>query len=81
MATTTVVGLILILALFFPLQNLAEMTSRVVLTIFALVNVSLILLKRRNIPAPEGAFTVGLWVPILGFVSCVFVLAGGLFLP
>ncbi|MEM1199003.1 MAG: amino acid permease [Pseudomonadota bacterium] len=78
-ATGTVVGLILVLALFFPLQHLAEMTSRVVLTIFALVNISLILVKRRGTPAPEGAFTVRLWVPVLGFASCAFVLAGGFF--
>ncbi len=76
-ATGTVVAVILVLALFFPLQHLAEMTSRVVLTIFALVNIALILVKRRGTPAPDGAFTVHLWVPVLGFASCVFVLAGG----
>ncbi len=78
-ATGTVVGLILLLALFFPLEHLAEMTSRVVLTIFALVNVALFLIKRRGTPAPEGGFTVNIWVPIAGFVSCLFVLAGGFF--
>ncbi len=76
-ATATVVGLILALALFFPLQHLAEMTSRVVLTIFTLVNMALFLIKRRKTPAPEGAFTVAIWVPILGFASCLFMLAGG----
>ena len=76
-ATGTVVGLILVLALFFPLQHLAEMTSRVVLTIFLLVNISLILIKRRGTPAPEGAFTVPLWVPVVGCASCLFVLGGG----
>ncbi len=78
-ATGTVVGLILLLALFFPLEHLAEMTSRVVLTIFALVNAALFLIKRRGTPAPEGSFTVSIWVPIAGFVSCLFVLAGGFF--
>lgn len=78
-ATATVVGFILILALFFPLQHLAEMTSRVVLTIFALVNAALFTIKRRGTPAPEGAFTVGIWVPVAGFISCLFVLAGGFF--
>ncbi|NNF79105.1 MAG: amino acid permease [Rhizobiales bacterium] len=80
-ATATVVGLILILALFFPLQHLAEMTSRVVLTIFALVNVALFLIKRRKSPPPEDAFTVSIWVPVLGFLSCLFVLAGGFLVP
>ncbi len=78
-ATGTVVTLILLLALFFPLEHLAEMTSRVVLTIFALVNVALFLIKRRGTAAPEGGFTVSIWVPIAGFVSCLFVLAGGFF--
>lgn len=77
-ATAAVVGLILVLALFFPLQHLAEMTSRVVLTIFALVNTALLLIKYRGTPAPEGAFTVGAWVPIGGVVSCVLMLSGGL---
>lgn len=76
-ATATVVGLILVLAVFFPLQHLAEMTSRVVLTIFALVNMSLFLIKWRKTPAPEGAFTVSIWVPVLGLATCLFVLAGG----
>ncbi len=78
-ATTSIVALILILALFFPLQHLAEMTSRVVLTVFALVNTSLLLIKYRGTPAPEGTFTVGVWVPIAGLISCIFMLAGGLF--
>ncbi len=80
-ATAAVVSLILILALFFPLQHLAEMTSRVVLTIFALVNVALFLIKRRKTPPPTDAFTVSIWIPVLGFFSCLFVFAGGFLVP
>ncbi|MEM7426813.1 MAG: amino acid permease [Pseudomonadota bacterium] len=74
-ATFTVAGAILLLALFVPLQSLAEMTSRVVLVIFMIVNAALVALKLRGEPAPADAFTVGVWVPVLGSVVCAAALA------
>ena len=38
----------------FPLEGLAEMTSRITLVVFALVNVALIRLKLRREPRPTG---------------------------
>ena len=80
-ATATVVGVILMLALFFPLTHLAEFTSQVVLTVFMFVNMALVLLKWRGVAAPEGAFMVGLWVPVLGCATCIFVLASSWLVP
>lgn len=78
-ATGTIALIVLILALFFPLQGLAEWTSRIVLTIFTLVNGSLILLKCRSDVPPTDGFSVPLWVPVCGVVSCLLFLLGDLF--
>ena len=78
MATGAVGVLILILSLFFPLRNLAEATSLIVLVVFVFVNASLSLLKWRGTAPPEKAFTVPLAVPLLGCMSCLLMLIGGL---
>lgn len=79
LATALVVGAVLILALSFPLEGLAEFTARLTLVIFALVNIALIALKRHAEPTPSGAFVVPLFVPIAGCGLCLALLIGGLF--
>ncbi|MBO6519308.1 MAG: amino acid permease [Rhodospirillales bacterium] len=76
-ATGLVTVSVLALALTVPLENLAEWTSRIVLVVFTLVNASLVLIKRRGTPAPEGAFTVRVWVPVVGALTCAALLASG----
>lgn len=68
-ATASVVAIVLALALAFPLEGLAETTSRITLLVFALVNMALVALKLKGVPAPEGAVTVPLAVPVIGFVA------------
>lgn len=70
-ATGAITAVVLALALAFPLEGLAEWTARIVLVIFALVNAALLLLKRREGTVPEGIFTVAMWVPIAGFLTCL----------
>jgi len=53
------------LALAFPLATLAEITSVVTLTTFALANAALVCVKRRE-PSPPGAVVFPLWVPVSG---------------
>ncbi|MBD3669685.1 MAG: amino acid permease [Gammaproteobacteria bacterium] len=73
-ATALVVVLVLVLALWFPLITLAKATSLVTLVVFALVNLSLIRVKRRD-RHPAGAWVVPVWVPVFGFlVSAAFVI-------
>lgn len=76
-ATILVVVVTLVLAVAFPLDWLADMTTRVMLVIFALVNVSLLQLKRRGALAPAG-FQVPQWVPVLGALSCTGLLIADL---
>jgi amino acid transporter len=67
-ATALVVGLTLLLAVAFPIEGLAEATSRLTLVVFAFVNAALIKLKLDRVPAPPGAFIVPAWVPVAGLV-------------
>ena len=77
-ATALVGALVLLLAMAVPLTRLAETTSQITLTVFALVNLALFNIKRRNETAPEGCFIVPIWVPVIGFASCVLFLVVGL---
>ncbi len=75
-STLLVSTTILALALFFPIEQLAALTTQFVLVVFALVNMSLVLLKLRHVPAPDGIFTVPLWGPVLGVLFCLILLIG-----
>jgi len=77
-ATAFVAVLILILALLFPVAMLAEMTSRVVLGVFILINLSLILLKWRGATPRGKVFHAPVAIPVLGVITCVLLLASGL---
>lgn len=79
-ATVVVAALVLAMALFAPLGRLAEATSAVMLMIFVMVNLALVRMKLAGPPAPEGAVTVPLIVPVLGVVSCLGLLFGPLVL-
>jgi APA family basic amino acid/polyamine antiporter len=77
-ATALVTGLVLALALTGRLASLAEMTSLTMLLVFALVNLALWRIKRRE-PRPQGVGVLPLWIPVSGFlVSTGFVLAEAL---
>ena len=65
-ATALVAGAILALALFFPLEHLAETTSVIVLVVFTLVNLALVMIKWRGTPPPEGIRTWPIWIPAVG---------------
>ncbi|MDU8945799.1 APC family permease [Ovoidimarina sediminis] len=77
-ATVLVTAAVLLLALFTPLDVLAETTSAVMLSVFLIVNLALVRLKMVRQPIPEGSFKVPLIVPLAGAVSCVGLLGGAL---
>ncbi len=77
---TVFVGLvILILALFFPLVGLAETTSFIILIIFAVLNISLIRIKRSEIEAPKDIRIYPVWLPAISFLTCLGILVFKIF--
>ncbi|MDX1697846.1 MAG: APC family permease [Thiohalobacterales bacterium] len=73
-STLAVSLLLLIMALWLPIETLAKATSYFLLLVFALVNLSLWRLKRSGVQ-PAGVIRVYGWVPVCGAVaSTVFVL-------
>jgi amino acid transporter len=73
LSTVLVSGTILLLAATLPLDALAQTTSFVILTIFAIVNLSLWRIKRRERDSPRPD-SIGMWVPMVGFVATVALL-------
>ncbi|MBG04541.1 MAG: amino acid permease [Rhodospirillaceae bacterium] len=67
-ATAMVTILVVILAGGFPIEQLAEATSVIALTIFTLVNIALICVKRRT-DADYNGFRLPIAIPCLGVVT------------
>ena len=67
-------GIVTVLILSGGVKPLAEATVLLLLTVFALVNLSLIVLKRRPCEATDG-FDVPMLVPVLGALVCVILIA------
>jgi len=74
-ATVLVVSVILVLALSFSIATLAGTTSLVTLAVFALCNLALWRLKRRGGPVPQEVPTLPIWLPLIGAVVSLAVLA------
>lgn len=73
-ATATATALVLAFALIIPLHDLAEVTARLTLIVFAIVNVSLIVIKRRENSFPTVGFIAPWWVPWAGAATCLLLL-------
>lgn len=65
LATLLIGVLVVIGAVQLPVAALAEATSVVLLSVFLIVNLALINLKRRS---PQAVFRVPMIVPVLGFI-------------
>lgn len=78
-ATALVVATVLALALLVPFERLAEFTSLATLVVFALVNLALLRLRLGRTFRKAGTVTVPVWVPALGFASCLAMIASSLF--
>lgn len=74
LATLTVGAVVLALALFVPLKQLATVTSYAILLVFVGVNASLIAFKRRG--QPEDVPDIRRIVPWLGVAACLGALIG-----
>lgn len=69
-ATLLVILLIIVMALWLPIETLARSTSYLLLVIFGLVNGGLIRIKGREAPAKK-IFTVPVFIPWLGLAGCI----------
>jgi len=67
-ATFVVAAIVLALALFFPLITLAQAASFIILIVYALMNLSLIILKKKT-PHPKGVSTYPMVIPVLGVIA------------
>ncbi len=76
-ATTAIAAIILILANFFPVAELAKTTSKIVLIVFVLINAALLRIKWLDRDHPENFFRVPIWVPAAGVVVSIAMLLAG----
>jgi amino acid transporter len=74
-ATATVSAVMLVMALLVPLHDLAEVTARLTLVVFAIVNLALVAIKRRTGSFPTMGFVAPSWVPWAGAATCLLLLA------
>ena len=70
-ATVLVTLLIMTMALWLPLEQLARITSLFLLIIFSLVNLSLWLIKSRQDTPDKGIFEIAGWIPVAGFFAAI----------
>jgi amino acid transporter len=68
LATAVTTATVLCLALWLPLVTLAKATSFIILVVFALINLSLVRIKRKH-PRPEGIRVYPAWIPLAGFLT------------
>jgi APA family basic amino acid/polyamine antiporter len=69
-ATAVTTVLVLLFAVLLPLHHLADLTSRITLVVFALVNLSLIRIKSGARSAPPGTYVAPAWMPWAGLATC-----------
>jgi APA family basic amino acid/polyamine antiporter len=74
MAIFALFGIVTLLILSGGVKPLAEATVLLLLSVFTLVNISLVVLKRRE-GEPTDGFDVPLLVPILGALVCALLVA------
>ncbi len=73
-ATAVITCIVLVLAIFFPLQTLAESTSFIILIIFAIVNLSLWLIKGKENRDTKQKISFPRWLSLLGFITSIVAL-------
>jgi amino acid transporter len=75
LATATIGAGVLFLALLVPLHDLAEVTARLTLVVFTIVNLALAAIKWRTEQLPTTGLVAPNWVPWAGAAACVLLLA------
>lgn len=68
-ATLLLSLIIVTMSLWLPLVTLAHMTSMITLSLFFVINISLLTIKRQNAAPPPGARIFPAWVPMIGALT------------
>ncbi|MBZ6379959.1 MULTISPECIES: APC family permease [Pacificimonas] len=76
LATVISGAVVTALALFLPTEQLASLTSYIILGVFFAANAALVKMKRDGIEAGGGVRTYPVWVPIGGMIACVLLVVG-----
>ena len=69
-ATLLITLIIIVMALWLPIETLARATSYLLLVIFTLVNLALVRIKRRK-TEKDNIFVVPMLVPVTGAITCI----------
>ena len=72
-STLLIIGVMILGTVLLPLISLAKATSMLVLIIFTMVNLSLIVIKRRQ-PIHRGYITIPVVIPYIGLVLSVAII-------
>ncbi|TPQ28205.1 amino acid permease [Bradyrhizobium guangdongense] len=80
-ATGLVMLAVTVLALAFPLERLAEITSLATLMTFALVNLSLLRIRSEGVAPDRAHLRVPLWIPLFGLVTSILMMASAFISP
>lgn len=72
-ATAAMVIMTIFFALWLPMETLAKATSTILLCIFILINVSLIIIKRKT-GKITGSACFSIWFPVIGAILCALFL-------
>ena len=78
-ATALIVASIIPLGLLVSFAWLAESTSVATLAVFALVNLALLRLRYRRVPSNISHVNIPIWVPAVGFATCIAMIAISVF--
>ncbi len=68
-ATISISLVIVVMSLWFPLVTLAHMTSMITLTLFFVINCSLLIIKKRDAGTAAQVQLVPVWIPIIGICT------------
>jgi hypothetical protein len=71
LATAVSVGIVPFFSLLMPIADLADLSARLTLAMFSLINLALLRIKMRDDPNPKGEFRCPRWVPLAGFIGCL----------
>lgn len=77
-STIFTVTMIWILAILFPIGNLAKLTSFIILLVFLIICLSLIKIKLEK-SSPKASFQVPLLIPCIGAIICLLFLGNYIF--